>query len=246
MSHSKILFFLLFLILSTLESFSQEEDDHEGYSSEFTAGVNFNTNSAIIGGIEGKYTREIKKGQYHFFGLELVNVKHPKEQRVSSTTTGNLYIYQKKNNLFALRLQYGREIVVFHPAEEEGVQVNFIFAGGPTLGIVKPYMVEYDYGNYSQIEPFDPDKNRAILGGGGLFSGVGRSKIVPGLNVKASFSFEFSQFRGSVTGIEVGGLVEAYTKRIELLAIPSVVTPQPYNAAAFTSIFVNIFFGFRK
>jgi hypothetical protein len=241
---SKNIFFLLCFLLSSALQAQDKED--EGYFSEFCAGINFNTNANIIGGVIAKYTREIKNGQYHFFGLELLNVKHPKEQRVASSTTGNLYIYQKMNNLIPLRLQYGREFVVFHPAEEEGVQVNFIVAGGPTLGIVKPYMVEYDYGNYSQIEPFDPNKNKNILGSGGLFSGVEKSKIVPGLNLKASFSFEFSQFRGSVTGIEVGGLVEGYTKHIQLVAIPSFVTPQPYNANTFSSIFVNIFFGFRK
>jgi hypothetical protein len=239
-------FLLLLFILSSFQTFCQEEDGDTGYFSEFTVGINFNTNANIIGGVIGKYTREIKKGQYHFIGLELLNVKNPKEQRVASSSTGNLYIFQKKNNLFPLRLQYGREFVLFHPAEEEGVQVNFTLAGGPTIGIVKPYMVEYDYGNYSQIEAFDPDKNRTILGSGGILSGLDKSKIVPGLNVKASFSFEFSQFRGSVTGIEVGGLLEAYTSRIELVAIQSVITPQPYNAIAFSSIFVNIFFGFRK
>lgn len=244
--HKGKFFLLMFILLSGFNASCQEENEDEGYTSELTFGINFNTNANIIGGVIGKYTREIKKGQYHFIGLELLNVKNPKEQRVASSSTGNLYIFQKKNNLFPLRLQYGREFVLFHPAEEEGVQVNFTLAGGPTIGIVKPYMVEYDYGNYSQIEPFDPDKNRTILGSGGIFSGLDQSKIVPGLNLKASFSFEFSQFRGSVTGVEVGGLVEAYSSHIQLVAIQSVISPQPYNANTFSSIFVNIFFGFRK
>lgn len=238
---------LLFILISLAARCQPDKDEEEqGYFSEFTGGVNFNTNASIIGGIMGKYTRELKNGQYHFFGLEIVNVKHPKEQRVGSSVTGNAYIYDKLNNLFALRLQYGREFVVFHPAEEEGVQVDFILAGGPTIGIVKPYMVEYYYGTYSQVEPYDPENQNPILGSGGILSGFDRAKIVPGIHMKASFSLEFSQFRGSVTGIEVGTLLEAYTEHIKLLAVPAALGPQPYNAFAFSSVFVNIFFGGRR
>lgn len=237
--------FAIVLFFSSTIAFCQENED-EGYFSELTIGVNFNTNANIVGGIAAKYIREGKKGQYHFFGLELVNVKHPKEQRYQSSSSGNLYIHQKVNNLIPLRLQYGREFVVFRPAEEEGVQINFVVAGGPSIGIVKPYMVEYDYGSYTLIEPFDENKNRNILGSAGLFAGFEHSKIVPGLNLKAAFNFEFSQFRGSVTGIEAGALIEGFTEHVKLVAIPSFVKPQPYNANFFSSVFVTIFFGFRN
>lgn len=238
--------FAAFLLLLPSLAYCQEESEEKQYFSEMVAGINLNTNASLIGGIMAKYSREFKKGQYHYFGLEIVNVKHRQEQRMASPVTGNLFVDGKLNNLFPIRWQYGREFTVFHPAEEEGVEVDFIVAGGPTIGLLKPYMVEYDYGNYSQIEPFDPNKSNAILGSGGILSGFDRLKIVPGLNAKASFCFKFSQFRGSVTGFEAGVLVEAYTERIRLLAIPSYVSPQPYSPNVFSSVFINVFFGLRK
>ena len=245
MSLIKIFPFFVVLVLPFF-SFAQEESEGDKYNSELIGGINLNTNANIIGGIMASYARRINAKEFHYFGIELVNVKHPKETRVVSNATGNLFVAYKRNHLIPLRLQYGRQFILFHPAEEEGVQVAFNVCGGPTLGIVKPYMVEYDYFNYTLVEPFNPDKKREILGSAGIFSGFGLAKIVPGLNFKTSFSFKFSQFIGSVTGIEVGGLIEIYPKNIILLDVESTNPLKPQNNSAFTSVFINVFFGMRN
>jgi hypothetical protein len=234
------------LMISASASGQQNEEEEEDYHMELIAGVNFNTNANILGGLMVKYSRQIKKGRYHSLGLEIVNVRHRMERGVVSPATGNSFVFGKLNYLFPVRLQYGREFLLFHPMEEEGVQVNFIVAGGPTLGIVKPYMLEYEYGNFSKVEPYDPNKGRNILGSGGIVSGFEFLKVVPGINIKASVCLGFSQFKGSVTGIEVGGLLEFYTQNIQLMASPSFINPQPYSPNSFSSVFVNIFFGMRK
>ncbi|MBX9851100.1 MAG: hypothetical protein K2X86_05000 [Cytophagaceae bacterium] len=249
---------LSLFILMTFSSmaFSQEENDNY-YESETGVGLNLNTNGGIIGGAMFKHARRVSgtdfhllgKNEYHYFGLEIVNVKHPKEQRVSSPLTGNTYIYYKQNYLFVFRPQYGREVILFHQAEEEGVRVNAVFATGPSLGILKPYAIDYDYTNYNNYsgppkdvrsEPFDPqvhvDVQGRVLGTGGLFTAMNKSKFNPGWHFKAGLAFEFGN---SASGVEVGGLIELYPKEI-------VILPYIQNRNIFTSIYVNLYFAQRN
>jgi len=169
---ARLVLFAITCFLLPQASFSQIEEND--YASEFTAGVNLNTNGGLVGGVAFKYSRKVSTYQYTYYGLEILNVKHPKETRLTNTSTGNSYIYAKANYLFPIRLQYGREIILFHSAEEEGVQVNFVGALGPTFGLVKPYMIEYDYGSYTRIEPYNPKSTRTPLGSGGLLTGFGK------------------------------------------------------------------------
>lgn len=224
---------------------AQEYLRYESYKSQIIGGVNLNTNAGLIGGVMFRYNRHIIRHQFHYFSLETTNVKHPKESLILVDKTGNIYTFNKANFFFPVRLQYGREFLLFQPAEEEGVEINLILAGGLSLGIVKPYMIEYDYGGITKIEPYDPDKTNQIIGKGPLLSGFDKSKIVPGANIKAGLSIEFAQFRTNVTGIEVGFLLESYTSKIEMMKT-RVNTEQPQNFSNFTSVYLNIFFGFRN
>lgn len=240
--------FIVLLLLVSSQAFSQQVDDVP-YTTETAGGINFNTNGGIIGGAMFKRSIHFKKNQYHVFALEFVNVKHPKEQRKSSPITGNTFLYFKQNYFFVLRPQYGREFLLFNKSEEEGVRVNGLIAAGPSLGILKPYAIDYDYTDYSKgqgpptdikSEPFDPeihtDPDSRILGTGGLFTGIGGSKIIPGLSLKAGLNFEFGN---STTGVEVGGLMEIFPKKI-------LIIPRAENSNFFTSIYINIYFSSRN
>lgn len=241
--YSVVILGLLFCL--GLPGNAQEFKTYETYKSQIIGGVNLNTNAGLIGGIMFRYNRHIKRNQYHYFGLEITNVKHPKEALSLIGSTGNIFTRHKANIFLPIRLQYGREFLLFQPAEEEGVEINLILAGGISLGLVKPYMIEYDYNGITKIEPYDPDKGKAIIGKGPALSGLEKSKITPGVNIKAGLSIEFAQFRANVTGIEVGVLLESYTSKIEIMKTRA-DTEQPQNFSSFTSVYLNIFFGFRN
>jgi len=235
------------LLLTSLAAQSQQEE--VPFYSETGVGLNFNTNGGIIGGVFFKRSVHIKDNMYHYFSGEIINVKHPKEDRDISRVTGNTYIKNKQNYLFSLRGNYGRELLLFRKSEEEGVRVSGILAGGLTLGIVKPYAIDYDYTDYSKhpgstprdvrAEPFNPEihnEPNRILGTGGLLTAFGQSKIVPGLNLKGALAFEFGT---CTTGLEAGGLLELFPKTIVLLA-------NGHNTNIFSSIYVNIYFASRN
>jgi hypothetical protein len=231
----KKILLLLFLIpiIGTAQLFDGDEFE---YNSEWLWGINKNTNGGFIGGLILRYGRSVGNDFYETFGLELSNVTHPSESRYPGIN-GAMFTYGKSNYLYAIRLQYGREKLLFRKADQQGVQISAGAFAGPTLGVVSPYYIMQE-GIYEQ---FDPSKHTSTQGlaPGKLFQGLGESNLVPGLNLKGSVSFEFGTYRSNVMGLEVGMMAEAYTKEI-------VIVPTQENKSVFTSVFFTLFWGTRK
>ncbi len=239
MKKHAIVLLLPLLFFSTIHAHAQSDGGYS-YSSEFIWGITKATNSGLIGGLNVKFTRAIGERQFHGFGLEIVNVKDPQEQNVISNSTGNSFILGKQNYLYSIRMMYDREFLLFKKAPQQGVQVNLIFAGGPTLGLEAPYYVEILQGNITRKVPYTPDLNDAIiLGTGNIFQGIGESSVVPGLNAKTAVAFEFGAFKSNVVGLEVGFLAELFTRDI-------VLVPTTDNTNFFPSAFITLFYGSRK
>ncbi len=226
----------LILLLGCIQtSQAQYSGDYE-YSKETLFGITKATNSGLIGGFLFKYTKELKEDHFHGGVLEIVNIKHPQEQRYYRD---NSFILGKEHYLYSIRLSYTREFTFFKKASQQGVQVNGLIAAGPTIGLEAPYYVEVGYGNYTQNEPYDPNKNQNVLGSGYLLQGVGQSSVVPGLNVKSGVSFEFGSFKSNVVGLEVGFQCDFFTRKI-------IMIPTTINYSIFPSAYVTLFYGSRR
>ena len=52
-------------------------------------------------------------------------------------------------------------------------------------------------------------------------------------------SFEYGRYNESIAGVEVGVLLEMYTKEL-------VIIPDASNNSRFTSVYLNIYYGRRK
>ena len=238
-------FLLIVLILSLYASvaFGQTQDSYD-YNSEFTWGINKNTSGGLIGGIVFKKARKLSNERVlETFGLELMNVKHPQEHRYNSVQSGNLFIYGKSNYLYAVRLQYGRDIILFKKAPQQGVEIKAVFAAGPTIGVVAPYYVEYfpeGGGGFTVRGPYHPGITFDYINGTGrVFEGIGDSRITPGANIKAALNFELGTLKSQVTGFEAGFLLDAYSKTVVLM-------PSTRNYAVFPTLFITLFYGSRK
>jgi hypothetical protein len=229
---------LLLIIPISLQLQAQESEDYE-YNGEFVWGINKNTRGGLIGGFILKKSNRISENQFQTYGLELMNVKHPKETRISNPLNGNSFIWGKQNYLYSIRLQYGREQTVFKKASFQGLQIHAILAGGPTIGLLAPYYIQ----NSSGVnEPFDPEKHvdfNSILGTGNILQGIGESEVKFGLNLKPAVSFEFGAFKSNVSGIELGMMFEGFTEEI-------ILVPNDSNDQFFTSFFVTLFYGRRR
>ncbi len=232
----------IFCVLLFSEASAQTQDSYE-YQSEFIWGVNKNTSGGLIGGLVFKKARKLNDRMLETFGLELMNVKHPQEVRRNSSRTGNFFIYGKANYLYAVRLQYGRDLILFKKAPQQGAEIKGVFALGPTIGVVAPYYVEYFPNNNDMVSvrtQYNPSIGIGDIGGTGrVFEGLGESKIVPGLNVKAALNFELGTVKSQVTGFEAGFLMDVYTKKIEIM-------PTAKKYSVFPTLFLTLFYGNRK
>lgn len=239
-------FFLAFSFTSNIalgQFYNEERDDDLLYRKEFVYGLNFNTNGGLLGGVMFKHARVINKFMFHSFSIEIVNVKHPKESRFQNISTGSSYVPGKRNYLYMVRPQYGREFVLFQKAKEQGVQVNWITAVGPGIGVVAPYLIDYSYNNdLIRTEQYDPETHinfDRILGTGRITESISKAKIKLGGSFKTSMSFEFGTFKNNVTGFEAGFMMDAFASKVEIMATSD-------NRSVYTSAFLTFFYGTRK
>ncbi|MCB0487061.1 MAG: hypothetical protein KDC99_01215 [Cyclobacteriaceae bacterium] len=223
---------------------AQTQDSYD-YNSEFIWGVNKNTSGGLIGGFVFKKARKLNDRLLETFGLEVMNVKHPQETRLSSGT-GNFFIYGKSNYLYALRFQYGRDLIIFKKAPQQGVEIKAVLAAGPSIGIVAPYYIErrIDKSFFATVhEQYDPNNPfhtyTDIYGTGYLFEGLGDSKIQLGANFKAGFNFELGTIKSQVTGFEVGFLLDTYFNKV-------ILVPTASNTGVFPTLYFTLFYGSRK
>lgn len=117
---------------------------------------------------------------------------------------------------------------------------------GPSIGIVAPYYIERSVDNSffvtvkEQYNPSNPQHNfNNILGTGNLFQGIGESSIQLGVNAKFGLNFEMGTIKSSVTGFEVGFLVDSYFKKVVLM-------PTTTNYAIFPTVYFTLFYGSRR
>ncbi len=230
------------LLLSSYVAFAQTQDSYE-YQSEFTWGINKNTSSGLIGGLVFKKARKLNDRVLETYGLEVINVKHPQERRRVSDRTGNSWLFGKANYLYTFRLQYGRDVILFKKAPQQGVEVKGVLAAGPSLGIIAPYYVEYFMSNNERqtvTGQYNSSINTGqILGSGRIFEGIGQSDLAIGANLKAALNFELGTMKSSVTGFEAGFLLDAYTREIEMM-------PSTKNYAVYPTLFITLFYGSRR
>jgi hypothetical protein len=227
------------LLFSTVHG--QTQDSYE-YQSEFIWGINKNTYGGLIGGFVFKKARKLNEKVLETFGLEIMNVKHPQEVRQNSQSTGNFFIFGKSNYLYTLRFQYGRDLIIFKKAPQQGVEIKAVSAIGPSLGIVAPYYIERaaDGGFITVREQYHPGiESTEIYGPGRLFEGLGESKLKLGANLKAALNFELGTTKNQVTGFEAGLLLDAYTSKV-------VLVPTAKNYAVYPTLFFTFFYGGRK
>jgi hypothetical protein len=236
------LILLLVLGYSTVAFAQQRQEEEDNYTREFVWGINKNTNGGYIGGINAKFTRRLQGETFRSLGIEIANVKHPEEARVTSIYGGG-YIMGKSNYLYAIRFSYGLERLLFRKAPQQGVQVSVLASGGPTLGIIAPYYIEYGTGGLVTSEQYDPSNSyhtqNYIHGSGRPLEGITESSFTAGLHVRSGLSFEFGTFKSNVSGLEIGLMLEAFPGDIVLL-------PRSENRSIFPSAYVTLFHGSRR
>ena len=124
--------------------------------------------------------------------------------------------------LYPVRFQLGMGKSIFNKAEKNGVKLELNLASGIVFGLLKPYIIKYQYPNTNDVkkEAYNSlvhnDYNQ-IIGSAGPLYGWENLKIRPGLNGRFSLIAEFGENRKFKTMLETGFLLEVYSKKIELI-----------------------------
>ncbi|WP_156176390.1 hypothetical protein [Hymenobacter terrenus] len=233
--------------------------DEQSYSKEFVYGVNFNTQGGLLGGVSVRSSRVLDDRLLRFWSIEGVMLKNAKEEDVN-TVVGGSYVNRKTNYAFVLRPSIGLQRILFRKAADAGVQVNGLLSVGPSFGLLMPYYISYDRTAVTTRvvnvatdeivnEQYDPLKHTdpsAILDRGPLFSGISETKVVPGFHLRGGLSFEYGRYRDTVTGLEVGFLVESFTKRLLILSPGILSDTDGLNRQFFPSVYLTLYFGHRS
>lgn len=233
--------------------------DEQSYRKEFVYGLNFNTQGGLIGGVSIRSARVLDDRWLRFWSLEGVSLKNQKEERVSNSATGGSFIYHKTNYAFALRPSFGVQRILFRKAADAGVQVNALLSAGPSIGILMPYYISYDYtaaqtgrvSNSDDIrdEQYDPSihvQEGAILDHAPFFSGIAKTQFVAGAHLRGALSFEYGRYRDAVAGLEAGFLVESYAKRLLILSPGNQGDAALINNKFFPSVYLTLYIGHRS
>ena len=222
---------ILLSALTALASFTQSVYDDEGrtlYSREIYGGPVAHGDGWGGQFWYGKYRTAADR---HLFGFEIVGMKHPKEIKSYNPyyEDSRGYFYGKLNSLLMLRPGYGRKHRITEKIRKSGVELNYVWAIGPALALLKPVYLqigrridERDGPPYDSIveERYDPQKHFAnnIFGRASWFRGLNDLGIRPGVFGRLALNFEYAGDNTGIRALEVGTTVDLFPETIPIMA----------------------------
>ena len=196
-------------------------------------------------GISYRAAKRIDFRNKNFLEIEAGTLKNSKQYRQQNPyAPGGTYFFGKLNSTFYLRGGIGRQHELFKKADLGGIAIRYFYSAGPVFAIYKPIyyrVLHLVSGNEYEIkvEKFDPAAVTIpsdIYAKSSFIKGLGETKVMPGLFAKAGFNFEYSKEDKIIHAIEVGAQINAFPKKIPIMAIPN-------NKTLLFSLFVSYRFG---
>lgn len=206
----------------------QEEEGVLSYSKQNTFGLELRTNGY---GLFFEHGRMRSPRFTNLYSLELSEIMHPKEEKLSNNSQGyfaNSFKYGKIINFYQAKLGFGQQYIFGQKGNKNGIAVMGIVKGGLAIGLMKPYYLNVEDGTgtertikYSRKDSSDFVGAR-IIGSAGLGKGWSEVKVNPGLFINTALRFDFGAFNESISALELGFSADAYSKKVEqLVANPS-------------------------
>lgn len=203
-------------------------------------------NSTGLGG-NFRYAKRITAFKKTLYEIDFVNIKHPKEEKISTSATtlaGRSFVYGKLIHFYNLRAGLGLQKELFQKFDRGGISIRYFYNFGPTLGIKKPiyyniYVIAADGRIVDEkTEKFDITQHidPRIMSKASYFNGIDEITFTPGIYVKAGFTFEFGKYDEIIHALEAGMILDAFIQEIHIMAIEN-------NKQVFFSLFVSYRFG---
>lgn len=236
----KILFIIICLNLILVDAFSKEKTDRQRWSKDFdrefvyesswSGNFRMRTDGWQIGGEYSKYKTYARTTIYQF---ELGLFKHAKQVRQNKDPNAGWFnsngikpfIYGKRYSLFSLQAAIGQKFLLAEKSNRNGVMIHYYYAGGVTLGLLKPYYlrvcgddlcnfheeVTYEEGVDNKFSSYD-----YIIGAAGFGKGW-KLKFRPGLHLKTGLQFDWSSQDNMIKAIDVGVSINGYFSKVPIM-----------------------------
>ena len=247
----RIYLILLILFFSSEITFSQGElQDGRMYNrDERTFAIQ---TSSIGSGINFQVGKRIDGFNKRLFFTEFSTIKHSKEIKTQNPylVDGNKrFVFGKINSVFDFRFGYGKQKEAFGKHDKGGISIRYFYSGGVSVALSKPVYynvidsIYYDL-NYDKIyiatskHKFSTTVHQVsdIESRAPFFDGFNETKLTPGLFAKFGLSIEYSNTDEIINAIEAGVIVEAFPKKLEIMA-------SDVNDQFFVSLFLAYRFG---
>lgn len=232
-----------------------EEENDPPFKKQRIFGIKLNSDGYGIAYESGKYVTARRTRLLQF---ELNEKFHPKEEKVTSSQDifGNVsqVKFAKANNFFQFKAGYGQQHLIGGKANKNGVAVSAVYAGGLSLGILKPYYIDIQSASTNEQLRYKFSDTiptgYQIIGASGPTVGWSEAEFKPGVHAKTALRFDYGRFNETVTAIETGLNVEYYTSDILQMTYPTQAGPNPPYASKEKKLFFNAYicieFGRRK
>ncbi len=224
-SYSFLILFLSSLCFSqsTSQAVASGQDPNVLYRNEMSFGIFVHSRGFGLNFMRAKHVTGTRK---QLFEIEALNLKHPKEIKVSnSADNSKRFIYGKLNNILLFRVGVGYQTTIFKRSDRKSVEIRTSYYLGGNLTFAKPnYILVYREGNtgnkFQESVRYNPAIHTidSISGKGPLVDGLVEMKIYPGLYAKINLSFEYAPFSNKVKAIETGVIFDYYPKALPIMA----------------------------
>jgi hypothetical protein len=204
----------------------QEEEGVLSYVKQNAFGLQLRTNGY---GLFYEIGRMRSPRFTNIYTIELTEIQHPKEEKISSGTgflLGNSFKFGKINNFFAAKLGFGQQYILGQKGNKNGIAVIGSYQGGLALGLLKPYYLQItDNGGHDREIKYSPEDSSLflsygnIIGSSGFTKGWNEVKFKPGAFIKTALRFDFGGYNESITAVELGMSLEGYAQKIEQMVL---------------------------
>lgn len=210
---------------------SVEDNPNMIYKNEWSVGARLHTN-----GLSMFYERVWIKDIYKKNILQTNFFYHfdVRQQRQKSNFfidgTQKRFVYAKENTFFSLNVLFGQRKMLAGKAEKSGVSVSMVYMGGISLGILKPYYLEFlqptGDGFDTFVEPYtgendsiflDNSNTSTIIGRAGPRYGFNELVFLPGAHGKFGFNFDFGKNETLITALEAGVQLDIFYRNLNIL-----------------------------
>jgi hypothetical protein len=177
------------------------------------------------------------------FQLEMVERKHPREQKYELDPSTPPIIYRKVNYFYPFRLGVQQQYLLGNKSNKNGISITANYGGGISLGLIRPYLVEVNKDGRRTFISYESDsslfKGLEFYGGPSLTEGWNKLKLNPGIYCKSGLRFDYGRHNEMLNALEVGFTAELFSNSIRQMVD---VDPSQY----FASLYVSIVFGRRE